>query len=168
MVQGQFSTVKSFPSWILPAHDGPILQYLRQTRFAFRVSGGAATPEDGLLFSLGGGDQFRGFDIAQRQGSLTWLGSVEWRVPIFQNCKFDCFDHVAGVRNVYLAPFYDVGQAYANGKEIDTVAHAVGLGLRVDVQWIAIIERTMLRFDVAQTVNADTPTQFWFGVQHPF
>lgn len=168
MVQGQVSTVKSFPEAIAGMIDGPISDWLRQTRFAYRVAGGAATVDNGLLFSLGGGDHFRGFDIAQRQGSLTWLGSIEWRVPIFQNCKFDYFDHIAGVRNVYLAPFYDVGQMYVNGRGIGDVAQAVGLGLRVDVQWIGIIERTMLRFDVAQAINAGTPPQFWFGVQHPF
>lgn len=168
MVHGQFSTVKSFPSALANLHDGPITAWLRETRFAFRLAGGAATPDNGQLFSLGGGDQFRGFDIAQRQGSLTWLGSIEWRVPVFQNCKFDTFDHIAGVRNVYLAPFYDVGQMYVNGKGIGDVAQAVGLGLRVDVQWIGIIERTMLRMDVAQAINMNTPTQFWFGVQHPF
>ncbi|MEI7686674.1 MAG: hypothetical protein WCL32_16775, partial [Planctomycetota bacterium] len=168
LVQGQFSSVKSFPEALANVADGPLGAWLKETRFAYRVSGGAATADNGLLFSLGGGDRFRGFDIAQRQGSLTWLGSLEWRVPIFQNCKFDYFDHVAGIRNVYLAPFYDVGQMYVNGKGIGDVAHAVGLGLRVDVQWIGIIERTMLRFDVAQAINVNTPTQFWFGVQHPF
>lgn len=167
--QGQFSTVKSFPSTVASFSDGPICSWLRDTRFAFRVAGGAATPDNGQLFSLGGGDHFRGFDIAQRQGSFVWLGSVEWRVPVFRNCKFDCFDHIAGVRNVYLAPFYDVGQAYLNCRGVGgDVAHAVGVGLRIDVQWIGIIERTMLRVDVAQAINVDTPVQFWFGIQHPF
>jgi hypothetical protein len=167
--QGQVSTVKSFPELLTRFSDGPISAWLRQTRLAFRFAGGAATPQDGQLFSLGGGDHFRGFDISERQGSLVWLCSVEWRVPVFQNCKYDVFDHIAGVRNVYLAPFYDVGQAYLSGRGVGgDIAQAVGLGLRVDVQWIAIIERTMLRMDVAQAINLDTPTQFWFGIQHPF
>ncbi len=168
LAYSQFSTVKSFPEAIANLHDNPVTAYLRETRFAFRLSGGAATPQNGQLFSLGGGDQFRGFDIAQRQGSLTWLTSVEWRVPILQYCKHDYFDHIAGIRNVYLAPFYDVGQAYLNGKGLGDIAHAVGVGLRVDVQWLGIIERTMLRMDVAQAINTGTPLQFWFGIQHPF
>lgn len=168
IVQGQFSTVKSFPSLLTSLSEGPISQYLQETRFAFRLAGAAALPDDGTFFSLGGGDQFRGFDIRQRQGSLTWLGSIEWRVPVFQNCHYDCLDRVAGVRNVYLAPFYDVGQAYVNGAGIGNIAHAIGMGLRVDVQWIGIIERTMLRVDVAQAINQGTPTQVWFGFMHPF
>jgi hypothetical protein len=44
----------------------------------------------------------------------------------------------------------------------------VGLGLRVDVAWLGLIERTMLRLDVAKTINSNAPVQFWIGVQHPF
>jgi hypothetical protein len=169
LVQGQFSTVKSFPDWIANLGDNAVTQYLKETRFAFRVAGGAATPQNGQLFSLGGGDHFRGFDIAQRQGSLTWLGSIEWRVPILQNCKYDYFDHLVGIRNVYLAPFYDVGQIYLNGKGVGgDVAQALGLGLRVDAQWLGIIERTMLRLDVAQAIRGTTGVQVWVGIQHPF
>lgn len=89
-------------------------------------------------------------------------------MPLAQNCHLDLRDNIAGVRNVYLAPFYDVGNAYVNGHEIGDIAQAVGLGLRVDVQWLGMIERTMLRFDVAKSLSGDTPTQFWFGLQHPF
>ena len=50
-----------------------------------------------------------------RQGSITWVGSVERRVPLCTNLSLDVCDHVAGVRNVYLAPFYDIGDAYLEG-----------------------------------------------------
>ncbi len=77
-------------------------------------------------------------------------------------------DHVAGLRNVYLAPFYDVGAAYLSHKQIDNVAQAVGVGLRLDVVWVGMIERTTVRLDFAKTINAQVPWQFWFGVQQPF
>jgi hypothetical protein len=48
------------------------------------------------------------------------------------------------------------------------VAHGVGAGLRLDLAWFSFVERTILRLDVAKAVNADTPVQVWFGVQHPF
>jgi len=48
------------------------------------------------------------------------------------------------------------------------VAHALGVGLRLDVAWFGLIERTMLRFDAAKTINDSSPWQFWFGIQHPF
>jgi hypothetical protein len=166
-VYGQAALVKSMPK-LEALGDGPILTWLRQTRWAFRLGGAAALPLNGEFFALGGGDQFRGFDQAQRQGSITWVGSVEWRVPIFTNLSLDLCDHVAGVRNVYLAPFYDVGDAYVNGHSLGPTAHALGAGLRVDVAWLGLIERTILRLDIAKAIGGSTPVQVWFGVQHPF
>jgi hypothetical protein len=61
-----------------------------------------------------------------------------------------------------------VGSAYVAGKQIGDVAHAVGAGLRLDVAWFSFVERTILRLDVAKTVNDGTPVQVWLGVQHPF
>ena len=34
----------------------------------------------------------------------------------------DAFDHVMGLRNVYGAAFYDVGDAYMNGHSVGPVA----------------------------------------------
>jgi hypothetical protein len=164
---GQVAMVKTTPQ--MPAlGDGPIRNWLRETRWAFRLSGAAALPLDGEFFALGGGDQFRGYDLSQRQGSITWVGSVEWRVPVFKNLTLDLCDHVAGVRNIYLAPFYDIGDCYVSGHSLGPTAHAVGAGLRVDVAWLGLIERTMIRLDIAKAIGGDTPVQVWFGVQHPF
>ena len=111
---------------------------------------------------------FRGYSLSQRQGSLVWLGSLEWRIPLIQRMDWDILDHVVGLRNVYGAPFYDVGDAYIGARETGPVAHALGFGLRIDVAWFSLIERTILRLDVAKTINDDTPLQFWFGLDHPF
>jgi hypothetical protein len=82
---------------------------------------------------------------------------------------WDLCDHAAGLRNVYAALFYDVGDVYVRGHEVGSIAHAVGAGLRFDVAWFSFVERAIIRFDVAQTINApDTPTQFWIGIQNPF
>ena len=167
-VYGQLSWVKGLGvlrDWF---GDGVFIDRLADTRLAFRVGGAAALPNDGQFFALGGGDNFRGFDLYERQGSLIWVGSVEWRIPICVNRHWDFVDHVAGVRNIYAAPFYDVGNAYVNNQSLGPIAHAFGGGLRVDVTWLGLIERTMLRFDVAKTVNGNQAWQFWFGIQHPF
>ncbi len=165
---GQISTVKSMPDWMGWSKDVPGMGWLMQTRWAFRLWGAAAAPNRGQFFTLGGGEQFRGFDLRQRQGSQGWIGSVEWRVPLVQGVQWDCCDHVAGLRNAYAALFYDAGDMFVAGHSQGPLAHAVGAGLRLDVAWFSLIERTILRFDVAQTVNVNTPVQFWFGVQHPF
>jgi hypothetical protein len=158
-MNGQFSIVKGLPDWLGP---------LSRTRLAARIYGAVGLPSNGELFALGGGDLFRGFDLSERQGNVVWVGSLEWRVPVIQRVNWDVCDHAVGVRNVSLAAFYDVGDAYLNGHSMGPVAHAVGAGLRVDIAWLSLIERMTLRFDVAQTVNTSAPLQFWFGVRMPF
>lgn len=156
---GQVSFVKGLP-------DG--LGWFSNTRLAMRAYGAGALPQAGEFFPLGGSTRFRGFDMAQRQGNAVAVGSLEWRLPVCERVNWDCCDHVVGVRNIYVAPFYDVGDSFVAGHQIDNVVHALGCGLRVDVAWFSFIERSVLRFDVAKTINASTPTQFWFGFEHPF
>ncbi|WP_020473835.1 M1 family metallopeptidase [Zavarzinella formosa] len=153
-------------SWVQAPPEG--LGWLSQTRLALRAFGAWGSKQDGRLFALGGDLNFRGFDLAERQGSAAWLGSVEWRMPVYRKADIDAVDHFVRLKNMYVAPFYDVGDIYLSGKSLGPVAHAVGLGFRFDVAWFSFLERTMLRVDVAKTVNVNSPTQFWFGIQHPF
>ncbi len=155
----QVSWVKGLPDWLGP---------LAATRLAARLYGAVGLPSKGEYFPLGGNDRFRGFDIRERQGSVTWVGSLEWRVPLARGLAWDFCDHVVGVRNIYAAAFYDVGDATVRGHSLGGVAHAVGAGLRADVAWLSFIERTIVRFDVAKTVNVGSPWQFWVGIMHPF
>lgn len=155
----QLAAVYQLPEW-----TGP----LSSTKLAGRLYGAVASPSRGQFYPLGGSTLFRGFDLAERQGSAVWLASIEWRVPLARRVNYDLCDHVIGLRNIYAAAFYDVGDAYLNGKSVAGVAHAVGAGLRFDVAWFSIIERTILRLDVAKAIHADSPWQIWFGVQHPF
>ena len=164
----QMSFVKTLRDVLGVSEKTPFLRWLGDSRLAARLYAAEAIQDDAQIFTLGGGELFRGYDANQRQGSMVWIGSVEWRVPLIQRVDWDVLDHVVGLRNVYGAPFYDVGDAYISGKETGPVAHAVGVGLRIDVAWFSLIERTILRFDVAKTVNDDTPMQFWFGLDHPF
>lgn len=164
----QVSFVKTVRDLLGLSEESPFLRWLGDSRLAFRAYGAAAQPDDARVFTLGGGELFRGYDLNQRQGSMAWVGSAEWRIPLVQRVNLDLLDHAVGVRNVYGAPFYDVGDAYLNGKESGPIAHAVGVGLRIDVAWFSLIERTIVRFDVAKTVNDNTPLQFWFGLDHPF
>jgi hypothetical protein len=154
-----FSAVKGMP-------DG--LGWFSDTRLAVHAYGAAATLKQGEFFPLGGESQFRGFDLPDRQGSFIWGGTLEWRVPLVHDVVWDVCDHVAGVRNVYLAAFTDVGDTYVNGHSYGPVAYALGGGLRADVAWFSFIERTILRVDIAKCVNTAAPVQVFFGMQHPF
>jgi hemolysin activation/secretion protein len=158
-VSGQLSGVQSLPAG---------LGWLSETRLAARAYGGVGLPRDVELFTLGGSQLFRGFDLAERQGNMIWIGSVEWRVPLARDLNCDLCDHAVGIRNAYLATFYDVGDVYLRGRTVGPIAHGVGAGLRLDLAWFSFFEHTIVRFDVSRTVNADSPFQFWFGIEHPF
>jgi len=142
--------------------------WLGRTRVATRIYGGYATPDNGLFYSLGGTNLFRGFDQAERQGSRLWVGSVEWRLPLLTGLSWDYLDHIVGIRNLYVVPFYDAGNIFVNGQSNGGVAQAVGVGFRMDMSWFSFIEHTMLRVDFAQTINDTTPLQVWLGFQHAF
>jgi hypothetical protein len=158
-VMGQISWVHNLP-------DG--LGYLSDTRLAYRVYGAIATPTNAQLFSLGGSALFRGFDLNERQGSSMWIGSLEWRLPVIQDVEWDAVDHVVGLRNLYVAPFCDVGNAYLSGSPLGPTAVAVGAGIRAELAWLSFLERTTFRLDVAKTVNESSPWQIWVGIQNPF
>ena len=141
---------------------------LGKARVAGRALWMGAVPERGQFFALGGGTLFRGFDLAERQGSMLWVANLELRYPLAKGVTWDVLDHVVGARSLWLATFYDVGRVYANGRGVGETAHAIGAGLRMDIAVFSFIERATLRFDAAKTINAATPVQFWFGVQHAF
>ncbi len=148
----------------LPESLGP----LKNIRVAGRVVALGAWPDYGQFFALGGGTLYRGFDLAQRQGNALWVANAELRIPIKQDVTWDVLDHTIGARSIWLATFSDIGSVYTNGHSIDGVAYALGAGLRVEVAVFSFIERATLRFDVAKTINAATPFQWWFGIQHAF
>jgi hypothetical protein len=158
-IMGQFTYVQGLPDW---------LGWLSDTRLAFRAYGAFGLPTRVQYFALGGDTIFRGFDLAQRQGSALWVGSVEWRVPLLRHLNWGLCDRALEVRNIYGAAFTDVGDIYLKGHSLGGTAAAVGAGLRIDVSWFTFVERTILRFDFAQTVTAGTPPQFWIGIEHPF
>lgn len=148
----------------LPDCLGPLSDW----RMAGRVVALGAWPNYGQFYALGGGTLFRGFDLAQRQGNSLWVANAELRIPIKKDVVWDVLDHTFGARGLWLATFTDIGSVYADGKSIDGVAYALGAGLRLEVAVFSFIERATLRFDVAKTLNAATPFQFWFGFQHAF
>ncbi len=158
-LRGELAAARKLP-------DG--MGYLSDTRLAGRLVVASAWPNRGEYFALGGGQLFRGFDLRERQGSFLWVANAEARIPVIRESRFNVLDSFLGVRNVWMAAFYDVGDVYANGQSVRGVAHAVGAGVRVDTAVFSFIERATLRFDVAKTVNADSPVQFWIGLQHPF
>jgi len=153
-------------SWVTALPDD--FGWWSDVTIAFRAGGAVGLPKNARLFAMGGNLWFRGFDVFERQGSCMWLGSVEVRIPICRDIDFDVADHLLRLRTIAIAPFYDVGDIYIAGKSLGPVAHAVGVGLRFQVDFFSFLERVMFRLDIAKTIGADSSPQFWFGVQQPF
>ncbi len=171
-ISSQFSFVESLPDLSPAVESVPwlanSLHWLSLSRLAFRIFGGTAMPGRGEFFSMGGSMYFRGFNLAQRQGSSVWVGSVEWRVPVARGLHLNFCDHIMTLHGIDVVPFSDVGNTYISGREVAPTAVDAGVSLRFDVSWFSFVERTLLRFDIAKTLNVNSGTQFWFGVGVPF
>jgi hypothetical protein len=171
-LSSQLSYVDTLPNLSTVAAGMPWLaaplEWLACSRVALRAYAGTSMPGRGEFFSMGGSYYFRAFDLAQRQGSSLWIGSVEWRLPVASNLHLDACDHILRLQNIDLVPFYDVGNVYVSGHAVGPTAQGVGASLRFDVSWFSFVERTLLRFDVAQALHLNIGPQFWFGVGVPF
>jgi hemolysin activation/secretion protein len=171
---GNFSLVTTLPDYShwLPFEAGTGLrrvgEYFSQSRFAARVYGGYALPSQAQIFSMGGGELFRGFALSQRQGSGITVLSGEWRLPLIRQCELDVVDRLVGLRNLYGALFCDTGNVWSSGSQVGPWATAVGAGIRADLAFLGFLERGLVRFDVGQAINAGTGVQVWFGLNQPF
>lgn len=153
-------------SWVTAPPEG--LGWWSDVKFAVRGLAGIGFPKNARLFTLGGAQLFRGFDWSERQGSCMWIGSAEVRLPVCPHLNVDLLDRIVRIENIYLAPFYDVGDMYINHNSQGPVAHALGIGIRGDISFFRFLDRTTLRIDIAQAINTDTGVQFWFGLMQPF
>lgn len=158
-MQAEFVYVKSMP-------DG--LGYLSDSKWAFRVWGGKGWPANGYHFQLGGANLVRGLPRDAWEGDMGWVGSIEWRLPLWKKADVDFLYRIGELQNLYAVVYYDVGDIYLNNQSNSGIVSSVGVGLRLDLGWLGFIERTTIRLDVAKTVNQDQPVQFWFGLQHAF
>jgi hypothetical protein len=158
-IQAEFVLVKCLP-------EG--LPYLSDTRLALRAYGGMGWPDNGFHYQLGGSNRVRGLSRSAREGDALWVGTLEWRLPIWKDADVDFLYRIARMRHLYAVLFYDAGEVYLNQKTVGGVAHSVGAGLRFDLGWLGFIERTTLRLDLAKTVGDKESVQLWFGLQHAF
>ncbi|MDR3632422.1 MAG: M1 family aminopeptidase [Isosphaeraceae bacterium] len=142
---------------------------LSKSRIALRAYGGYGSPGDAYLFRLGGGRRLRALDLQEQLGSSVWLGTVEWRYPLWKEMDQDILDHVLSMKNLVGAVFYDVGQSYF-GNTWGPVVHGVGVGIRVDTALFAFLERATLRVDIAQPLGLHPALGpvLWFGLNQVF
>jgi hypothetical protein len=142
---------------------------LSKSRIALRAYGGFGGPDTAQLFRLGGGRRLRAIDLSQETGNAVWLGTIEWRYPLWRNVDMDMLDHVVSFRNLLGALFYDVGQSFYLGRP-NPVVHGVGVGLRIDTALFAFLERATIRIDLAQPIGLGPKygPVLWFGLNQVF
>ena len=131
----------------------PGLGYFSKTRLALGAFGGLGFPDNVPYFRLGGGTRLRALDLNQNIGSSVWLGTAEWRFPIWEDADVSVLDHVVQGHGTSTARiFYDVGQSYLNGR-FSPVVNGIGVGLGVDVALFSFLERANIRVDIAQPLG---------------
>src|SRR4029078_11517050 len=118
-------------------------------KLALRAYGGMGWPDNGYHFQLGGSSRVRGLPRSEREGDKLWVGTLEWRLPVWKRTECEFLYHAAKLENLYAVVFYDVGEIYLDHHSNGGVIHSVGGGLRFDVGCLGFIERTTLRVDIA-------------------
>jgi hemolysin activation/secretion protein len=124
-------------------------------------------PDNVPYFRLGGGTRLRALDLNQNLGSSVWVGTVEWRFPIWENTDFQALDYVLRGHNINASLFYDGGQSYLNGR-FSPMVSGVGFGIGIDVALFGFLERANLRVDTAQPLIAGRGPVIWFGINQSF
>lgn len=112
-------------------------------QFAYQLSGAALTGESRpsllggpplsnmLVLNFQNIVPLRGFQIAQLQGPLMAAGSFEYRVPLLKPIVFNLGPHY--IKNLNLAAFVDVGDAWYNTKRAAFPHVGAGVELRTDM-----------------------------------
>ena len=145
----------------------PGLGYASKTKLALRAYGGIGFPDNVPYFRLGGGTRLRALDLNQFIGSSAWVGSAEWRFPIWEEANVELLDHFVKGKNVNGSAFYDFGQSYLAGMSSPFVS-GVGFGVGVDVALFSFLERANFRLEVAQPLGLHRGPVLWFGINQYF
>jgi hypothetical protein len=143
------------------------LGYFSKTRIALRFFGGLGFPDNVPYFRLGGGTRLRALDLNQNLGSSVWVGTAEWRFPIWEDCDIEALDHVLRGKNINASIFYDGGQSYLSGR-FSPMVNGVGVGVGIDVALFSFLERANIRVDTAQPLIAGRGPVIWFGLNQSF
>ena len=152
------------------AVDGSVYQSVTpRSKLAARLKYAAGYPADKELFYLGGMDGIRGYDRKDLRGASGVLASVEYRFPLVSGLRWSVADHILGLEAIDGVVFFDAGQAWFSSFDAARFAKAAGAGLRFKVNVGGLLEKVVVRLDVAQAVaDRDQDPRVWLGVQHAF
>ena len=140
-----------------------------RTRVAGRIKVGMGQPDDKALFFIGGIDGLRGYERKSIRGANALLGSLEYRFPIKDNMKIYVLDNILGFESLGGVFFADAGQSWFGDFDESDLKKNAGFGLRVTVSVGSLLEKVIIRADVAQAINdSDEDPRFWLGLNHAF
>jgi outer membrane protein assembly factor BamA len=135
------------------------------TRFKF----GWAEPSDKTLFQLGGDDGLRGFARKTVNGAHIIMVNLEYRMKGISGLRFYLFDNLLHLEDIGLVGFFDFGKAWYSDFDDSGFKKDLGLGLRLGVNLGGILEKVILRLDVAQALGeSKNKPRLWFGINHSF
>jgi len=136
---------------------------------ALRGKLGTGGPADKTLYDIGGAQALRGYGARDVRGARMLLAGAEYRMPLADNIKIYLLDNIARLRTIQSVFFCDIGRAwYSDYSDADFKKDA-GAGLRLHFDICGILERVVVRIDVAQAINekGEDP-RVWFGVSQTF
>ncbi|MGE5197189.1 MAG: BamA/TamA family outer membrane protein, partial [Deltaproteobacteria bacterium] len=140
-----------------------------QHKLAGRIKFGWGDPGGKKLFQLGGAEDFRGFDLKSIEGSRMMLGSLEYRFPLKSDIRLCFLDNIIYLDKIQAVGFFDIGKVWNSDFGSAAYKKDAGLGLRFHFNIAGFLEKIVLRFDVAQAINAPKEEpHYWVGISHAF
>ena len=140
-----------------------------QQKLASRIKVGTGGSADKNLFQLGGWEGLRGYSFKTIDGARMILGSLEYRFPIWDDLKIYFFDNIFCLDKIQGVVFFDAGKAWYSDFSGKNFKKDAGIGLRIHLGTIGILERLVLRIDVARAINEPKEeAHIWFGINQSF
>jgi hypothetical protein len=140
-----------------------------QQKLASRIKAGLGGKSDKNLFQLGGWEGLRGYDFKSIDGSQMILGSLEYRFPVLDDMKIYFLDNIFCLNKIQGVVFFDAGKAWYSDFSARSFKKDFGLGLRIHLGTIGILEKAVLRLDLARAINEPKEdAHFWVGINQSF
>jgi hypothetical protein len=140
-----------------------------QQKLAIRIKAGLGGKSDQNLFQIGGWEGLRGYDLKSIDGSRMILGSLEYRFPVLDDLKAYFLDNIFCLNKVQGVVFFDAGKAWYSDFAGRNFKKDAGLGLRIHLGTIGILEKVVLRLDIAQAINEHKEgPHIWAGINQSF
>jgi hypothetical protein len=140
-----------------------------QHKLASRLKAGIGGSADKNLFQLGGWEGLRGYSFKTIDGARMILGSLEYRFSLWDDLKIYFFDNIFCLNKIQGVVFFDAGKAWYSDFSNSKFKKDAGFGLRVHLGAVGILERIVLRLDVAQAINQPKEeAHIWFGINQSF